>query len=72
MHALLAMFFFWLVLENKNIEMIARIVSNLKRDAQGNHQENKKNKTNLGCCCNYFRVSGTLSWRISVATMSGL
>lgn len=32
------------MVENKNIEMIARIVFNLKRDTQGNHQENKKNK----------------------------
>lgn len=59
------------MVENKNIEMIAHIVLHLKRDTQGNHQENKKNK-NSGCCNNYFRVSGTLSWNISVATMSGL
>lgn len=32
------------MVENKNIEMIAHIVFNLKRDTQGNHQENKKNK----------------------------
>lgn len=35
---------FWLLVENKNIEMIAHIVLHLKRDTQGNHQENKKNK----------------------------
>lgn len=32
------------MVENKNIEMIAHIVPHLKRDTQGNHQENKKNK----------------------------
>lgn len=30
------------MVENKNIEMIARIVLHLKSDTQGNHQENKK------------------------------
>lgn len=30
------------MVENKNIEMIAHIVLQLKRDTQGNHQENKK------------------------------
>lgn len=61
---------FWLLEENKNIEMIANIVLHLKRDTQGNHEENKK--TNAGCCNNYVRVSSTLSWNISVATMSGV
>lgn len=40
LHGLLAVF--WLMVENKNIEMIAHIVLHLKRDTQGNHQENKK------------------------------
>lgn len=59
------------MVENKNIEMIAHIVLHLKRDTRGNHQENKKTK-NSGCRSNYFRVSSTLSWNISVATMSGV
>lgn len=44
LHGLLAVF--WLMVENKNIEMTAHIVFHLKRDTQGNHQENKKNKKN--------------------------
>lgn len=64
---------FWLLVENKNIEMIAHIVLHLKRDTQGNHQENKKKQNkNAGCCNNYVRVSSSLSWNISVATMSGV
>lgn len=42
LHGLLAVF--WLMVENKNIEMITHIVLHLKRDTQGNHQENKKTK----------------------------
>lgn len=34
----------WLMTENKNSEIISHIVLNLKRDAQGNHHENNKNK----------------------------
>lgn len=33
---------FWLMVKNKNIEMTAHIVFLLKRDAGGNHQQNKK------------------------------
>lgn len=58
------------MVENKNIEMTAHIVLHLKRDTQGNHEENKKTQNNSGCRYNYVRVSSTLSWNISVATMS--
>lgn len=68
LHGLLAVS--WLTVENKNIEMTAHIVLHLKRDTQGNHEENKKPQNNSGCRYNYVRVSSTLSWNISVATMS--
>lgn len=37
----------------------------------GKSSREQKNK-NSGCCSNYLRVSSTLSWNISVATMSGV